>query len=93
DCGGATCDGSGHTCADTLHCGVAGDCQSGVCAGTVCQAPSCTDLVENGGETGVDCGGSDGVNACGACVGTMCTVSTDCHSLHCDTAGTGLCTP
>jgi hypothetical protein len=39
-----------------------GDCLSGVCSGAVCQPASCTDGVQNGNETGVDCGGS-----CKAC--------------------------
>jgi hypothetical protein len=41
------------------------DCESGVCRSTMmgspdrCASPTCTDGVQNGGETGVDCGGSD----------------------------------
>jgi hypothetical protein len=60
DCGGPIC----AKCAPTNHCRAPLDCTSKVCKpgppGTpdVCQAPSCTDGVQNGDETGVDCGGS-----------------------------------
>jgi hypothetical protein len=36
----------------------------------VCQAPTCTDGVKNGTETGIDCGGTgdvDGGTPCPAC--------------------------
>jgi hypothetical protein len=56
DCGGGTCG----TCATGLACvnnqGVR-DCQSGVCTGSICRAPTCVDTVRNGSETAVDCGG------------------------------------
>jgi len=45
-----------------LLCAQPSDCQSGVCAGGVCQAPTCFDTVQNGGESDVDCGGT----MCGA---------------------------
>ncbi len=51
------CGGSCGTCGDGLGCGVAGDCDSGVCGGGLCASPSCDDGVQNGAETGVDCGG------------------------------------
>lgn len=57
DCGGACA-----TCTDGAGCAIGDDCESGVCASAVCQAPTCSDGVRNGGETGVDCGG-----ACAAC--------------------------
>jgi hypothetical protein len=71
DCGGLTCP----KCTDTQTCAQPTDCTSGVCkpsgAGMpdVCQAPTCTDGVQNGGETGVDCGGSntDAGPACPPC--------------------------
>ena len=60
DCG-SLC---GQPCADGLPCVIADDCMSHVCrpSGTpglanTCQVPSCTDGVQNGEETGVDCGG------------------------------------
>jgi len=56
DCGGSTCP----KCANGKLCSAGGDCTSGFCSPTgVCAAaPSCTDGVQNGNETGVDCGGS-----------------------------------
>ena len=57
DCGGPT---SGKTCNDGEGCADGQgtrDCASGVCTGSVCQAPSHTDGVKNGDETGKDCGG------------------------------------
>src|SRR6185312_12201324 len=59
DCGGSGCP----PCPDLKKCAAPGDCESGVCRPTGsnvpdrCQAPTCTDGVKNGGETGVDCGG------------------------------------
>ena len=40
-----------------------GDCASGVCNVT-CQTPTCSDGVDNGTETGVDCGGSCAASPC-----------------------------
>lgn len=50
---------------DGQACTSAVQCQSQVCAGTppVCQAASCSDGIQNGGETGFDCGGP-----CTACL-------------------------
>ena len=51
-------------CNNLESCVLPTDCKSGVCeavpVGTaiICQPPSCTDGVQNGSETGVDCGGS-----------------------------------
>jgi hypothetical protein len=56
------------------------DCASGVCNVT-CVAPTCTDGVENGGESGVDCGGTSTCARCPA--GQTCTVPGDCTSLVC----------
>jgi hypothetical protein len=71
DCGGAC-----PPCSDLKKCAAPGDCESGVCRPTGsnvpdrCQAPTCTDGVKNGGETGVDCGGDgDGGPACPPCAG------------------------
>ena len=55
DCGGSSC--APGSCDDGEPCSVALDCQSGVCTGLVCQAPSCTDGVKNSTEEGIDCGG------------------------------------
>lgn len=58
------------------------DCVSGVCTGGMCAAASCSDGVQNGGESDVDCGGT---SACARCPdGSMCTMASDC--------ATGMCT-
>jgi hypothetical protein len=62
DCGGA-CVGMGAVCDTGQHCKLPTDCLSSVCKASVCQAPTCTDGVQNGDETGADCGGM----LCGAC--------------------------
>jgi alpha-tubulin suppressor-like RCC1 family protein len=57
DCGGGPpC----QACGDGLACTANSDCVSKVCGGTTnmtCQQPSCSDTVQNGKETDVDCGG------------------------------------
>ena len=54
--GGKFCDGGGNC----VECNSGSQCTSLVCDTTshTCSAPSCTDNVQNGTETGVDCGGS-----------------------------------
>jgi hypothetical protein len=70
DCGGTMCP----LCPTGYMCLLPTDCQSGVCGPSsqpgqqaTCQAPTCTDGVMNGGETGVDCGGFDGDAGCPPC--------------------------
>jgi hypothetical protein len=80
------------TCADTKKCAIDGDCTSGYCNLTVsphvCATPTCTDLVKNGNEGGVDCGGT---SACGGCTGDACDGTHPCHGLlNCD-AMTNVC--
>lgn len=55
DCGYP--DGPANSCADGEGCKSSIDCRSAVCYLGVCQAPTCTDAVKNGSETGPDCGG------------------------------------
>ena len=77
DCGGPCA-----ACAAGDACAGAGDCASGVCAGSTCQAPTCADGVENGDETGTDCGGG----CPGACAaGAGCLAAADCDSGVCET--------
>jgi hypothetical protein len=83
DCGGPNCG----PCALGKKCVANGDCTTGLaCSGGVCaNPPSCTDGIQNQGETGIDCGGP-----CGPCplctaplhdpVGTTCT---DCEANNC----------
>ncbi len=74
DCGGCST-----KCATAASCNEAADCQSVVCTGGVCQAPTCTDAVKNGSETDIDCGGS-----CPKCEdGQVCGRAADCQSGVC----------
>ncbi len=67
-------------CTTGQSCNVAGDCASRVCTGGTCQAPTCSDGVENGLETGTDCGGP----FCPACPpGQGCGQPSDCTSFVC----------
>jgi hypothetical protein len=91
DCGGITC---AARCTPGQDCLVDGDCDSGSCKGNPkkCQAASCSDGIQNEGETGIDCGGP-----CGACNGTACMNNSDCASNTCLVKVTGfplmLCYP
>jgi hypothetical protein len=69
-------------CRDTAPCTGGGDCHSLVCHRAVCQAPTCTDGIQNGAETGRDCGG--GCPPCRA--GFGCSFHSDCQSKLCDYA-------
>jgi hypothetical protein len=67
-------------CGNGQRCGTGADCASGVCVGGTCSAPTCTDGVENGTETGVDCGGG----SCPRCApGQGCATAADCTSGVC----------
>jgi hypothetical protein len=55
-------------------------CRSGICDDSVCAAPTCADGVQNGNETGIDCGGG----ACSPCrAGRGCGFAGDCVSEVC----------
>jgi hypothetical protein len=82
--GGAVCDGNGLCveCVDAAQC-----TPPDVCAMNACVPPNCTDMLLDGGETDVDCGGPD----CNPCPnGDMCGMGTDCESVFCDN---GTCAP
>ncbi len=79
---GADCN-SGDGCASNV------DCASWVCTGHICQAPTCSDSVQNEGESDVDCGGTSPCPRCG--IGRSCAFNTDCASNGCDTAATHQC--
>jgi hypothetical protein len=82
DCGGA-CGG----CPVGDACGVATDCQTGICTNGVCQPALCSDGLRNGLETDIDCGGG----ACPDCaVGQQCNTGGDCVSGLCTS---GVCLP
>ncbi|MBR57592.1 MAG: hypothetical protein CMH54_05980, partial [Myxococcales bacterium] len=58
-----SCNGIDDDCDGDTDNGAGATCPHGVCAEGTCQEPSCVDGVQNGAETGVDCGG--GCVACG----------------------------
>lgn len=83
DCGGPCA----AACPDGTACTTADECLSEVCGTTgcpagvarCCAAPSCTDGISNGNETGVDCGGG-----CPRCPELQpCRVAADCASNNC----------
>jgi hypothetical protein len=77
DCGGLVC----NKCKVGDDCLIGTDCEQGVCNGApkTCKAPTCTDGVENGTETDVDCGSN-----CPDCqTGEGCVVDGDCVSQVC----------
>jgi hypothetical protein len=83
DCASGVCNTNGDSGGPPI------DCPAGAMA-CVCQLPSPTDGVKNGGETDVDCGGgttpgSDGAPPCAPMM--HCKASTDCASLVCATNG------
>ena len=92
DCGGTSC----APCGLAKNCSLDRDCVavvSGKCLAGKCAAPACTDLVKNGAESDVDCGGSgaNGYPVCSACAdGKVCSSTTDCTSKVCKG---GLCAP
>ncbi|MFO0748099.1 MAG: hypothetical protein U1F43_20945 [Myxococcota bacterium] len=79
DCGGS-CPG----CATGKNCKEHSDCLSATCVFGVCRDPSCSDDVQNQGETAIDCGGLK----CGDCDdGKTCDSGGDCISGACSPAG------
>jgi hypothetical protein len=59
-----------------VQCNVSADCPAGdVCVNNLCLPPTCSDGMQDGSETGVDCGGP----LCPPCqAGQGCNVDTDC---------------
>src|SRR5579883_2953069 len=85
DCGGPVCDAANRRCQVGRGCATGNDCITHSCDGTVCLAATCSDGVENGNETDVDCGGP----VCDAmgkrcATGQKCLAATDCQILICD---------
>lgn len=86
DCGGncAPCP-PGRDCQTAIDCeehicaSASNDCDEADCGPLFCQVPTCTDLVQNGTETGLDCGSK--CDPCGNGMG--CLVDGDCVSGHC----------
>lgn len=81
DCGGAVC---ATRCAGGQACIAGSDCASTRCENALCS--TCTDGVQSGTETDIDCGG-----VCGStCVDTkICSINSDCASNRCEG---GVCT-
>ena len=76
DCGGPDCP----PCPPGQGCLLPRDCQSMVCENGICQAPTCSDGVQNGDETDIDCGGP----VCQPCPpGEGCLLPRDCTSSVC----------
>ncbi len=102
DCGGS-CAPCGNNavcsapCGNNAVCNVPAYCVSNVCTGGRCVAPSCSDGVKNGNESGVDCGGASNGSHCVACApGQGCTQNSDCQPPTIDsnvstTTTTGIC--
>ncbi len=68
------CGGSCGACPGGATCGDGADCQTGICDGGSCRAPTCTDGVGNGYESEIDCGGT-----CPGCAfGQRCDDDADC---------------
>jgi hypothetical protein len=96
DCGGPCVDdndGSGK-CNDGQLCEIDNDCESDFCDGGVCapaEPDECTNNMQDGSETDVDCGGAcvedagDPNNPAGKCDdGELCDLDGDCVSNLCD---------
>ncbi|AKU95362.1 Tryptophan synthase alpha chain [Labilithrix luteola] len=62
DCGGTTTHAP--ACVDGKACNAGADCESKVCTLNVCQVPTHNDGVQNGDETGKDCGGPTSQKLC-----------------------------
>jgi len=89
DCGGACLNlDVPQPCADAKACIANADCQSVVCTGSQCQAPTCSDSVKNGNETDIDCGGSCST-LCAP--GKTCSSGSDCATAMCTGATAGIC--
>jgi hypothetical protein len=83
---GKICDGAG-ACVECLDGLDNTGCESHVCVGRACAAPSCDDGVKNGAETAPDCGGP----ACTRCGDSAaCQRAEDCESRVCASAGGAL---
>jgi len=84
DCGGVC--RAVRKCEVGKSCLVDADCVQGKCGSTTkqCSEPACNDIVWNGAETDVDCGGP----SCGKCANDKrCKFATDCLSNVCGPGG------
>jgi len=69
-------------CARGLACSANGDCETNACSKShVCVEPACTDGIQDGAESGTDCGF---LSHCGPCpAGESCVLPADCASGTC----------
>jgi plastocyanin len=76
--GGKLCDGA----KKCVECLANADCMTGACAADhTCAPATCADMLKNGAETDIDCGGP----VCGKCpVGKACVLGSDCMEGVCD---------
>lgn len=80
DCGGGAPGCA--PCADGAACAADADCAGERCVGGLCTSARCDDGIQNGTETGVDCGGSRA--DCPRCsLGSACASDADCESQRC----------
>jgi hypothetical protein len=75
-------------CQTGYNCDIEADCKSGVCTNGKCSAPTCSDGVLNGEETGLDCGETACTTKCED--GQGCAFPVDCVSGVC---WAGVCEP
>ncbi|MGE5186155.1 MAG: hypothetical protein ACM31C_29065, partial [Acidobacteriota bacterium] len=89
DCGGSCA----LRCPGGEACHSVADCQTAGCDSGTCRAPSCSDGIRDGIESGPDCGDLAGCAKCAN--GQPCAVNTDCASNNCaGGVGTaGMCSP
>jgi hypothetical protein len=74
--GGKVCTAAGKC----VECNVGADCASMVCKTNICVAAQCNDVIQNGAETDVDCGGT----SCPKCAfGKKCGGDSDCVGGSC----------
>jgi hypothetical protein len=74
--GGKVCTAAGKC----VECNVGADCASMVCKTNICVAAQCNDVIQNGAETDVDCGGT----SCPKCaLGKKCGGDSDCAGGSC----------
>jgi hypothetical protein len=88
DCGGGGC----NPCPDGDKCESGPDCDSSVCAGGICQEPTCNDGHQNGTESATDCGGFE-VGCPGCPAGGGCGANDDCLSGVCGGGVPKTCQP
>jgi hypothetical protein len=86
DCGNTAMSGC-PACVVGQGCNVGSDCQSMRCTANICEVATCSDGIQDGGESDVDCGHVCFGKACGT--GKKCVIASDCASGTC--LATGLC--